>query len=156
MRISDWSSDVCSSDLVAPAGGDAITMLALAAFTVVLAFLYARQIKRTAEVERALAVEREGARTAAESLPARLAEHERDILSAISTPVWRRDATGALRFGNAAAQPLRPALEKASALPERAVKVGRAQSARRHLVAHGHHRQIGRAPWRERGWNYVE
>ncbi|HEY9567668.1 MAG TPA: hypothetical protein VIR38_06230, partial [Thalassobaculum sp.] len=119
---------------VTPAGGDAITMLALAAFTVVLAFLYARQIKRTAEVERALAVEREGARTAAESLPARLVEHERDILSAISIPVWRRDATGALRFGNASAQPLLPELEKASALAERAVKVGRAQSESRNLV----------------------
>src|SRR3546814_4215403 len=106
MRISDWSSDVCSSDLVAPAGGDAITILALAAFTVVLAFLYARQIKRTAEEERALAVEREGARTAAESLTARLVEHERDILSAISNPVWRRSATSALRPGKASAQPL--------------------------------------------------
>jgi len=131
-----------AQEAVAPGEGDTVTLLALAAFTLVLVFLYARQIKRTAEAERALTAEREVARAAADAVPARLIEHERDILTAISIPVWRRDGAGTLRFGNASAQPLFPELEKAAALAERAVKVGRAQSESRNMVVQGDRRLV--------------
>ena len=126
----------------AAGGFDAITLAAAGFLTVVLVVLYARQIKRTAEAERSLAVEREAARAAEAALPARLAERERAILEAVAVPVWRREAGGGLGFGNAAAQPLFPELEKAAALAERAVHIGRSQSESRNMVIRGDRRLI--------------
>ena len=41
-----------------PGGTDVVTIMVLGGFTVLLALLYARQIKKTADAERALATER--------------------------------------------------------------------------------------------------
>ena len=127
---------------VATGGFDTITLAAVGFLTVVLVVLYARQIKRTAEAERALAVEREAGRAAEAALPGRLAERERAILEAVAVPVWRRQVGGDLGYGNAAAQPLFPELEKAAALAERAVHVGRSQSESRNMVIRGDRRLI--------------
>ncbi|GHD40617.1 two-component sensor histidine kinase [Thalassobaculum fulvum] len=125
-----------------PAGSDLITVLALGGFTLVLAALYALQIKRTATVQRDLAAAREAARAAEAALPERLAAHERALIDAIAVPVWRRDRDGTLRHGNAGAGPLLPELEKATSLAERAVKLGRAQSESRNMVVHGDRRLV--------------
>jgi len=125
-----------------PAGGDLVTILALGGFTLVLATLYALQIKRTATMQRELTAAREAARAAEASLPERLAAHERAIIDAVAVPVWRRDRDGALRHGNAGAEPLFPELEKAGMLAERAVKLGRAQSESRNMVVHGDRRLV--------------
>lgn len=125
-----------------PTGSDLVTMLALGGFTLVLAILYALQIRRTAETQRALAAARAALSAAEAALPDRLVAHERSILDAVAIPVWRRDANGALRYGNPGAQPLFPELEKGAALAERAVKLGRAQSESRNMVIHGDRRLV--------------
>ncbi|MEQ9331848.1 ATP-binding protein [Thalassobaculum sp.] len=130
-----------TAEAAAP-GIDVITILALCGFTLVLAVLYARQIRRTAEAERALAAAREAAREAEAALPDRLARHERSILEAVAVPVWRRDRGGALQYGNAGARPLFPELEKTAGLAERAAKLGRAQSESRNMVIHGDRRLV--------------
>jgi signal transduction histidine kinase len=125
-----------------PGGTDVVTIMVLGGFTVLLALLYARQIKKTADAERALATERATVQELERSLPARLQEHERSILEGVAVPVWRRRPDGTLGYGNAPAMPLYPELEKVGPLAERAIHVGRAQSESRNMVVHGDRRLV--------------
>lgn len=117
-------------------------MMVLGGFTVLLALLYARQIKKTMDAERALAAERAAVQELERALPARLQEHERSILEGVAVPVWRRKPDGSLGYGNAPAMPLYPELEKVGPLAERAIHVGRAQSESRNMVVHGDRRLV--------------
>ena len=61
-------------------------------------------------------------------------------LAALPSPTWRRDATGAIGFVNAAAVPLASDLERGAALATRARETGRVQSESRNLVIDGDRR----------------
>lgn len=120
-------------------GSDTIIMVALGLFVVVLAVLYARQVKRTTLAEHA----QKTTRIDAEERIARAAvEVEAAVLEAMAVASWRRDEDGCVVSANQAAQALFPELEKSTVLAERARHVGAPQSESRNMVIGGDRRLL--------------